>query len=52
MYQRPNYKTLTILGENIDVYVDTGNDFLNRTPIAQEIRARIDKWNLLRFKTV
>jgi hypothetical protein len=23
---------------------DTGTRYLNRTPIAQEIRARIDKW--------
>jgi hypothetical protein len=27
------------------------NDFLNRTPIAQEIRARIDKWDCIKLKT-
>jgi hypothetical protein len=28
-----------------------GNDFLNRTPIAQEIKARIDKWECIKLKT-
>jgi hypothetical protein len=27
-----------------------GNYFLNRTPIAQEIRARIDKWDCIQLK--
>jgi hypothetical protein len=28
--------------------VDIGNDFLTRTPMAQKIRARIDKWDGLK----
>jgi hypothetical protein len=27
-----------------------GNDFLNRTPIAQNIRARTDKWDCIKLK--
>jgi hypothetical protein len=30
--------------------VGMGNNFLNRTPIAQEIKARIDKWNFILIK--
>jgi hypothetical protein len=32
---------------------DTGidNDFLHRTPIVQEIRARIAKWDCIKLKT-
>jgi hypothetical protein len=44
---------LKLLEENIrkileDIGID--NDFLNRTPIAQEIRARIDKGDFLLIK--
>jgi hypothetical protein len=31
--------------------IDIGNHFLNRTPIAQEIRARIDKWDCIKLKS-
>jgi hypothetical protein len=31
--------------------IGTGSDFLNRTPIAQEIRARIDKWDCVILKS-
>jgi hypothetical protein len=27
------------------------NDFLNKTPVPQEITARIDKWDLIRLKS-
>jgi hypothetical protein len=40
---------LNILVENLEKifdYLGTGKDFLNRTPVAQEIRARTDKWDL------
>jgi hypothetical protein len=45
---------LKLLEENIrkileDIGID--NDFLNRTPIAQEIRARIDKWDCIKLKS-
>jgi hypothetical protein len=29
----------------------TGNDFLTRTPITQEIRARNDKWDCIKLKS-
>jgi hypothetical protein len=28
-----------------------GNYFLNRTPTAQEIRAKIDKWDCIKLKS-
>jgi hypothetical protein len=30
--------------------IGIGNDFLNRMPIPQEIRARIDKWDCIKVK--
>jgi hypothetical protein len=33
-------------------FIDIGNNFLlNRTPIAQEIRTRIDKWDFIKLKS-
>jgi hypothetical protein len=31
--------------------IDIDNYFLNRTPIAQDIRARIDKWDCIKLKS-
>jgi hypothetical protein len=31
--------------------IGTDNDFLNRTPVAQQLRERIDKWDYMKFKT-
>jgi hypothetical protein len=31
--------------------IDTGNDFLNRTQMAQQLRERIDKWDNMKLKT-
>ena len=31
-------------------HVGLGPDFLNKTPIAEEIKARINKWNRLKLK--
>jgi hypothetical protein len=31
--------------------IGMGHNFLNRTPISQEIRARIDKWDCIKFKS-
>jgi hypothetical protein len=31
--------------------IDIGNDFLNRTLRAEEIRARIDKWDFIKLKS-
>jgi hypothetical protein len=30
--------------------IDTGNDFLNRTQMAQQLRERIDKWDYTNLK--
>jgi hypothetical protein len=32
-----------------DIYI--GNCFLNKTPIAQEVRVRIDKWDCIELKS-
>ena len=32
-------------------HVGLGQDFLNKTPIVQEIKARINKWNRFRLKS-
>jgi hypothetical protein len=29
----------------------TGGDFLNRMPMAQALRSRIDKWDLMKLKS-
>jgi hypothetical protein len=31
--------------------IDMGNAFQNRTPIAQEIRTKIGKWDTIKFKS-
>jgi len=38
--------------KDLNLKPDTHNliDFLNRTPIAQALRSRIDKWNLIKLK--
>jgi hypothetical protein len=44
---------LKLLKENIGkTFEDTGigNDVLNRTPIVQETRLRIDKWGCIKLK--
>jgi hypothetical protein len=41
-----NPKNLKLLKVNIGIH----NAFLSRTPIAQETKARIDKWDYIRFK--
>jgi hypothetical protein len=45
---------LKLLQENVGEPLQDegeGKNFLNRTPIAQEIRARIDKWDSLNLKS-
>ena len=32
-------------------YIGTGDNFLNRTPIAQALRSTINKWDLMKLKT-
>jgi hypothetical protein len=43
LLQENLWKTLADLG--------IGNYFLNRTPVVQEIRARIDKWDCIKLKS-
>jgi hypothetical protein len=31
--------------------ISTGENFLNRTPIAQALRSTIDKWDLIKLKS-
>jgi hypothetical protein len=48
-------ETLKLLEENLGQtlqYVDIGNNFLNRTQIAQEIKAKIDQWDCIRLKAL
>jgi hypothetical protein len=46
-------ETLKLLQEgagNTLEQIGTGKDFLNRTPAAQQLRERIDKWDFIKFK--
>jgi hypothetical protein len=45
--------TLKLLEENIEETVQDigiGNNFLNRTPVVQEIIVRINKWDWIKLK--
>jgi hypothetical protein len=37
------------LGNTLEV-IDIGKDFLNRTPAAQQLRERMDKWDFIKLK--
>ena len=37
-------------GKESQTHWHGGGDFLNRTPITQTIRSRIDKWDLMKLK--
>jgi hypothetical protein len=47
-------KTLKLVqegtGNTLDL-IGTGSNFLNRTPVAQQLRERIDKWNYMKLKS-
>jgi hypothetical protein len=36
---------------NILEAIGIGKDFLNRTPVAQQLRERMDKWDDMKFKS-
>ena len=38
------------LGNGLE-HIGTGDNFLNRTPIAQALRSTINKWNLMKLKS-
>jgi hypothetical protein len=47
-------ETLKLLQEgeiNTLEQIGIGKDFLNRTPAAQELRERIDKWDFIKLKS-
>jgi uncharacterized protein with NRDE domain len=47
-------KTLKLLQERIrkrPEHIGTGNNFLNKTPVAQQIRDRIDQWDYVKLKS-
>jgi hypothetical protein len=52
----PNIKPETLkfvqerVGKNLEV-IGIGKDFLNRTPAAQQLRERMDKWDFMKLKT-
>ena len=46
--------TLNLIEENMGNSLEnigTGSNFLNRTPMAQALRATIDKWDLMELKS-
>jgi hypothetical protein len=38
------------VGKNLE-HMDTGEKFLNRTPMACDVRSRIDKWDLIKLQS-
>jgi hypothetical protein len=47
-------KTLKLVQEgagNTLELISIGKDFLNRTPVAQQLRERIDKWDIIKLKS-
>jgi phage-related protein len=38
------------VGKSLE-HMDTGESFLNRTPISYTLRSRIDKWNLIKLQS-
>jgi hypothetical protein len=38
------------VGKNLE-HIDTGEIFLNRTPMAYALRSRIDKWHLIKLQS-
>jgi hypothetical protein len=56
MDQRPKYQTQTLklvkegAGNTLEL-IGIGKDFLNRTPAAQQLRERMDKCDIIKFKS-
>ena len=54
MYLNIKPDTLNLIeekvGKNLE-FIGTGGNFLNRTPMAQALRSRIDKWNLIKLES-
>jgi hypothetical protein len=46
-------ETLKLVQEGVEKTLEligTGKDFLNRTPAAQQLRGRMDKWDFIKLK--
>jgi hypothetical protein len=57
MAHRPQYKpdTLNLIEEKVGnslELIGTGDNFLNRTPSAQALRSTINKWTLVKLKSL
>ena len=53
MYQGPPSNTLKLIEEKVGKSLEdmgTGEKFLNRTPMANAVRSRINKWNLIKLQ--
>jgi hypothetical protein len=56
MSQIPLYQTETLklvqerAGNTLEV-IGIGKDFLNRAPVAQQLRRRMDKWDFIKLKS-
>jgi hypothetical protein len=52
LYIKPDMLNLVDgkVGNSLE-HVDTGENFLNRTPMVQALRSTIDKWDLMRLKS-
>ena len=47
-------ETLTLIEEKLGnslEHIGTGNNFLNRTPMAQALRSTVDKWDLMKLQS-
>ena len=45
--------TLKLIEEKVEkslIYMGTGENFLNRTPMTYALRSRIDKWDLIKLQ--
>jgi hypothetical protein len=46
--------TLNLIGEKVGKRLEligTGGNFLNRGPVTQALKSRIDKWNLIKLES-
>jgi hypothetical protein len=49
-----NTDTLNLIEEKVGKsleFIGTGRNFLNRTPMAQALRSRIDKWDFMKLES-
>jgi hypothetical protein len=44
-------KLQEVVGNTLE-HIDIGNDFPYRTPVAQQLRERMNKWNTIKLKSL